>query len=213
MRLTLHQVVFGLGPGVLGATGNRMGVWTQGCSLPKCPGCCSAHTWRPEEGRSIRVEALLKAARAQVRTPTGLTVSGGEPTDQAEPLTGLIRGFRRFFPGTEVILYSGLRWPVLQARHQALIALLDVVISGPYVRTLRATPLSGSSNQEVRLLTPLARKLYKNWRNWPMHSTQVVSANETRVVTVGIPDTTRMSRAAEKAGVIGVSWGLTRGSR
>ena len=206
MNLKLHQLAFGLRGGVLGATANRMGVWTQGCSLPKCPGCTSIHTWSSDGGTSHSVDTLLAIARAMPQTPSGLTISGGEPSDQAPAVTALIRGFRELFPEAEVVLYSGLRWPVLSTRHPELVALLDVAVTGPYVRTLEATPLAGSSNQEVVLLTALAERLYRDWPHWPKNVLQIGRGENNRVVTVGIPDTPRMSRAAQEAKVTDVTW-------
>lgn len=203
-RLAIHQLAFGLAHGVLGATANRMGVWTQGCSLRHCPGCCSRTTWGADQGRWMNIETLVGLARAQSRPPSGLTVSGGEPTDQAPALAGLLTTFRAAFPAAEVVLYSGLRWPTLATRHGALLDLVDVVVAGPYVRTLPATPLAGSSNQEVRLLTPLAERLYRGWKEWPKHPLQVGGSN--RLVTVGIPDTSRMDQAVAALGMGGRSW-------
>ena len=187
MLLRLNQVVFGLGRGVLGASSNRMGVWTQGCSLRKCPGCSSTHTWSPDGGKTVSVESLLRLARSQALAPSGLTVSGGEPTDQAEGITAL-------------------HWPVLAKRFPALVARLDVAVTGPFVRTLEATPLTGSSNQVVHLLTPLAEQLYYDWQDWSRHAMQVGYAKAEQLVTVGIPHTPRMARAALQVGAIDVTW-------
>lgn len=206
MFLRLNQVVFGLGPGVLGASANRMGVWTQGCSLRKCPGCSSTHTWPSTGGKRVTVEALLRLAHAQASPPSGLTVSGGEPTDQVEAVTALITGFRETFTGTEVVLYTGLNWPVLTRRFPDLSALLDVAVTGPFVRTREASPLAGSNNQEVHLLTPLAKRLYREWQEWPRHTLQIGHAQAEELVTVGIPHTPRMARAARQVGAISVTW-------
>lgn len=206
MLLRLNQVVFGLGRGVLGASTNRMGIWTQGCSLTKCPGCSSTHTWSPDGGKTVSVESLLRLARSQALSPSGLTVSGGEPTDQAEGITVLIAGFRETFPGTEIVLYTALHWPVLVGRFPALVARLDVAVTGPFVRTREATPLTGSSNQVVHLLTPLAEQLYYDWQDWSRHAMQVGYAKAEQLVTVGIPHTPRMARAALQVGAIDVTW-------
>jgi anaerobic ribonucleoside-triphosphate reductase activating protein len=210
--LRLNQIVFGLKRGVLGMSSNRMGVWTQGCSLNKCPGCASVHTWSPESGKSVPVERLLSLALGQARSPTGLTVSGGEPTDQPDGVVALAKGFRSAFPGTEVILYTGLRWSVLEERHPSLVEQLDVAVTGPYVRTLGSLPLAGSSNQEVHLLTDLAKSLYQDWQQLPTHTLQVGSAREGTVVTVGIPHTPRMEFAAESVGAVG-TWQAPNGVR
>lgn len=206
MILRLNQVVFGLARGVLGASPNRMGVWTQGCSLTKCPGCSSTHTWSPIEGNAVKVESLLGLARLQAPPPSGVTVSGGEPTDQAEGVTAFIAGFREYFPGTEVVLYTGLCWPLLTERFPALVALLDVAVTGPYVLSREATALAGSSNQEVKLLSPLAERLYRGWQDWPRHALQVGHTKANQVVTVGIPHTPRMASAAQRTGAVAVTW-------
>lgn len=208
MNILINQVVFGLKKGVLGMTNNRMGVWTQGCSLNKCPGCTSVHTWSPSGGKAISVERLLWLAGQQSATPTGLTISGGEPTDHADGVVALITGFRSAFPGAEVILYSGLRWPVLTARHSALVDRLDVAVTGPYVRSQDPLPLAGSSNQEVHLLSDLAKRLYQDWRQLPLHALQIGSSRDGNVVTVGIPHTPRMAQAAKGVGAVG-SWQAT----
>jgi len=209
MKLQVNQIAFGLGPGVLGATANRMGVWTQGCSLIKCPGCASRHSWPGNGGKVMSIEALIRLARQQPTRPSGLTVSGGEPTDQPASVMALIDGFQRTFPEGEVVLYTGLPWRTLTARHPLLVALLDVAVTGPYVRALEPTPMAGSSNQEVHLLTPLAERLYRDWRNWPIHALQVGRGAGDQVVTVGIPDIPRMEMAAQQAGGTEASWNKT----
>lgn len=201
----MNEVAFGLARYVLGASAGRMGVWTQGCSLRKCPGCTSAHTWAADGGRTVDVRMLMKLARAQRRPPTGLTISGGEPTDQRTAVVTLVESFRDAFPGTEVVLYTGLRWSVIASRHARLVELVDVAVTGPFARTSAPTPLAGSANQEVKLLTPLARELYADWERWPRHMLQV-SASRSGVLTVGIPDTRRMASAADATGASQVSW-------
>lgn len=206
MNLRVNQIAFGLGEGVLGASPCRMGVWTQGCSLRKCPGCSSRHTWARTGGIVVGTDALLRLAQRQATPPSGLTVSGGEPTDQAEGVTALMSGFRTVFLGAEVILYTGLSWPDLAERHPALVALLDVAVTGPFQREREATALAGSDNQELVLLTPLARRLYCNWRAWPRHVLQVGQSAGEQLVTVGIPDTARMDHAAEQIGATATTW-------
>jgi len=211
--LRLHQVVFGLGQGVLGASDNRMGLWTQGCSLPKCRGCTSMHTWSPTGGRLVAIASLLKLVGTQACPPQGLTVSGGEPTDQAAGLTAFIAGFRQRLPGAEVVLYTGLPWIRLTQRFPDLVALLDVAVAGPYVRTRAATALAGSSNQKVVLLTPLARRLYEGWQDWPRHRLQVGVVGGNQLLTLGIPDTSGMALAARQVDAVAVSWDKGAGEK
>jgi anaerobic ribonucleoside-triphosphate reductase activating protein len=203
--LNINQVAFGLKKHVLGATESRMGVWVQGCSL-SCSGCSSVHTWAPRKGKKISIDSLLRLAKMQKTKPTGLIISGGEPANQADMLTEFIRAFREAFPSSEVILFTGLSWKDFHKEHRQLKNLLDVVVAGPYDQTLPATPLAGSSNQEIKLLTPLAKDLYRDWKSWPMHIQQISAIDPGSVTTVGIPDTYRMAQAADELSVAKVTW-------
>lgn len=203
--LNLSQVAFGLDRYVLGATDSRMGVWVQGCSLA-CTGCASLHTWAPSRGKWARIDRLIQLAQQQGIPPTGLTISGGEPTAQSVAVLGLVRAFRAAYPSTEVILYTGLSWDQFRDEHEQLMACLDVVVAGPYDNRFPPTSLSGSANQQVRLLTALGRRLYSDWRTWPIHTQQVAASSANSVVTVGIPDTPRMTRAADTTSARRVTW-------
>ena len=192
--LRINNMVHGLQPGVLGATGNRLQITLQGCSHTKCPGCTSPHTHDAAGGRAVPVTRLLSWMQSLPRVG-GLTVSGGEPTDQADALAHLLKQFRTRFSHAEVVLYSALLWPKLQRNHAHLIELCDVVVAGPYVASLPPTPLAGSANQTVHLLTPMAERLYAGWKSWPLHRVQVGQLPQAhKVLMVGIP-----SRAMSKA--------------
>lgn len=211
--MRLRQVAFGLARGVLGASADGVGVWAWDCNLA-CPGCSSTHTWEAgseADAHWVSIDVLLQLAAS--RNAQRLVISGGEPTLQAPAATALASGFKAMFPDhREVVLYSGLRWPVLKAQFPELVASVDVVVAGPYVQGLPANALAGSSNQEVILLTPLAQELYAGWESWPVHQLQVASqttANgDTELITVGIPDNDRLTRATEQLAqpVQQVSW-------
>lgn len=193
--LRVNNIVHGLQPGVLGATANRVQITLQGCSHTKCPGCTSPHTHDAAGGRAVPVTRLLNWMRSLPQVG-GLTVSGGEPTDQAAALTYLIKEFHNTFPDAEVVLYSALLWSRLKRQCVQLIELCDVVVAGPYVANLPPTSLAGSSNQTLHLLTPKAVQLYAGWENWPLHRVQVGNLpKDKKVLMVGIPSRA-MSNAA-----------------
>ena len=86
----LHAPVTVLGPG------RRIGLWLQGCSI-HCKGCVSTDTWDFDPRRSMTVDDVLAWCRAAVARAaaageqiTGLTISGGEPFDQADGLRVLV---------------------------------------------------------------------------------------------------------------------------
>ena len=201
-RLHLRQLAFGLQAGVLGAAPHRMAIWTYGCDLG-CPACSSAQTWQADSAADahwVPIQAIL--ALAVEHGVNGLVISGGEPTLQAPAVTELARGFKRIFPDKEVVLYTGLRFEPLSARFPALVESVDVAVTGPYIEALPPTPLAGSSNQRVNLLTPLAKRPFNGWESWPLHHLQIAAEiptnnGQTEIVTVGIPHTQRLEKALQ----------------
>jgi anaerobic ribonucleoside-triphosphate reductase activating protein len=166
--------------------GRRLGVWTQGCHIG-CPGCVSPHTHEPRSGRAVKPAQLLDWLLKTNCAVDGLTISGGEPTEQADAVLELIAAFRSQFPACDVLLYSGLTWRRLRSRHSQLVEVCDVVVAGPYVQHLPPRALRGSSNQTVHLLTAFARERYADFERWPVHTQQVNISSE-RITTVGIPN-------------------------
>lgn len=185
--LRLNAAAHGLQRGVLGATDHRVMLTLQGCSHTKCPGCTSPHTWDANAGRLVSVSGLIKWMKSLHRVD-GLTITGGEPTDQAAALSDLLQRFRGAFSDAEVVLYSALLWPRLQKQHASLLAMCDMVVAGPYLAALMPTPLAGSANQTVHLLTPLAERLYAGWEGWPLHRVMVSATQRPeQALMVGIP--------------------------
>ncbi len=201
-HIHLRQLAFGLAAGVLGAAPNRMAIWTYGCNRG-CAGCSSAHTWQKEaatEAHWVSITALLQLARQ--RNVQGLTISGGEPVLQATAITNFARRFKLLLPEKEIVLYTGLRFDSLCIRAPELVKTVDVVIAGPYVQSLPPTALAGSNNQEVKLLTPLAQRLFAGWQSWPRAPLQVSSHSSSdghsQLITVGIPDNRQLTLATQQ---------------
>jgi len=94
----------------------------------------------------------------------GVTISGGEPTDQPDALAYLLDGidvWRRDRPRLlDVLVYTGRDADDADARVPRLLG-ADVLVSGPYERDSAAgTALRGSSNQVVDARTDLGRRRY-----------------------------------------------------
>ena len=83
----VHFPITTLGPG------KRLGIWMQGCSI-HCPGCISADTWAVGKG-VIELEHLLTSIESWLPNADGVTISGGEPFDQFQPLLALLQSLRR----------------------------------------------------------------------------------------------------------------------
>lgn len=132
--------------------GWRSVVWVQGCSLG-CTGCFNPLTHAREGGEWIAIEALMGRIRAA--GTEGLTISGGEPLQQAEAVVALLEAARGI--GLSTLVFTGFAWAEIQRLPLAgrLLAAADVIVAGRYVAEQRvASGLRGSENKTVHLLTP-----------------------------------------------------------
>jgi len=131
----------------------RYALWLQGCSL-RCPGCCNPEMLPPEGGALLGVPALLAEIQA-VPGIEGVTLLGGEPFEQAEPLADLARGVRR--AGLGVMAFSGYTLDELRARPSCgpLLAEIDLLVDGRYLAACRSARrrFVGSDNQRVHFLS------------------------------------------------------------
>jgi anaerobic ribonucleoside-triphosphate reductase activating protein len=135
--------------------GTRAAIWVQGCPL-HCAGCL-APKWIPfVPATQLTIEEVLQ--KLDLDVINGLTISGGEPMEQAAGLAALVRVARQK-KQLDLICFTGYRYERLlknPPNHGVaeLLAQVDVLIDGPYVQSLNnSIGLRGSSNQRVNHLT------------------------------------------------------------
>lgn len=153
--------IHSLGPG------ERIGLWTQGCSK-HCDGCVSLDL-QPFGGRDIPEETLaqLIIQTASLRGCTGLTISGGDPFEQPSALLALLRAVRKVFD--DILVYTGFTLEEIQngiAFEDGKLCLdyIDVLIDGRYQKELNKPTcvLRGSLNQTIHFFNKdLAKKYYQ----------------------------------------------------
>ena len=143
----VHFPVTALGPG------RRLGIWMQGCSI-RCPGCISADTWA--EGRGVvALASLIESLEPWLTEADGITISGGEPFDQANALSELLAAVRSR-TAADILVYSGYAFEMIAPHVLLMHGLIDVLISDPYLVDAPQTfALRGSDNQRLHALTPL----------------------------------------------------------
>jgi anaerobic ribonucleoside-triphosphate reductase activating protein len=132
--------------------GWRSVVWVQGCSLG-CPGCFNPQTHsREEAGETLEVAEVMQ--RILAAGTEGLTISGGEPLQQAEAVVTLLEEARA--AGLSTLLFTGFAWEEVQRLPLAsrILGCVDVMVAGRYMTEQRvAEGLLGSANQTVHLLS------------------------------------------------------------
>lgn len=131
--------------------GLRFSVFAQGCPH-RCPGCQNPQTWPRGGGRLFTVAQVLDRIVAN-RLVKGVTFSGGDPFFQPKPFALMARSLRD--SGYEVACYTGWTFEQLLASDDpyvlALLCMLDVLVDGPFLQSLKSYDLKfrGSSNQRA----------------------------------------------------------------
>jgi len=96
----------------------------------------------------------------------GVTISGGEPFDQAPALKVLLQALIAWRSAEgldfDLLCYSGYPLATLRQKHPQILALLDAIIAEPFIEKLPQTHIwRGSSNQSMTLLTARARDQFQ----------------------------------------------------
>lgn len=136
--------------------GERAAVWVQGCPI-HCEGCATPELWDPAGGEEVEVGDLAERVLATGGLE-GITLTGGEPFEQASSLAALLRLIRP--AGLSVVTFSGYTFERLRAGEDPawadLLSLTDLLLDGPFQQENfdLSRPWVGSSNQGFRFLTP-----------------------------------------------------------
>jgi anaerobic ribonucleoside-triphosphate reductase activating protein len=150
--LNVHDVLvvsYANGPGP------RAVIWVQGCSK-RCPGCSNplTHSHRPHV---LFAPERLAESILTIPTIEGLTVTGGEPLEQAAAVCRLCQLVRK--SGLTVMVFTGWEYEsICQSSDRwvrDLLGQIDILVDGPFIKCLSDKNLlwRGSSNQQIRFLT------------------------------------------------------------
>lgn len=170
--------------------GSRLVVWVQGCDLA-CVGCASVDTWDRAGGREVGVTELSELVSSEIRARSldGITLTGGEPTDQALALTRVIRAVRSTTPDqhVDVLLFTGRTLTSARRLAPALVGAADCVVAGPYRPDRTGTGrLLASSNQSISYASEAARGRYESWLADDTARLQL-AADDRDLYIVGLP--------------------------
>jgi anaerobic ribonucleoside-triphosphate reductase activating protein len=134
--------------------GRRFVVWVQGCTLG-CPGCFNPATFPKDGGIEIQIDLLADQILSQRDILDGVTISGGEPLQQIQALSGLLVTIKKYSQ-LSVLVFSGFTWAEIQRipHARAFLAAVDVLLAGRYQADKRiARGLLGSSNKTAYFLS------------------------------------------------------------
>ena len=130
-------------------TGLRTSIYAAGCAR-RCPGCHNPQSWDFGAGRLMSTEEIMDIIKADPFAD--VTFSGGDPMYQADGFAELAAAIKRDTDKT-IWCYTGFTFEELLAdetKHR-LLSLIDVLVDGPFVQSLRNLdlPFRGSSNQRI----------------------------------------------------------------
>ena len=182
--IRVHKVVES---SIASGPGRRLLLVLQGCSLG-CPDCLVPETHSNKRGREESVAFLVQYILS-IQGIQGITITGGEPMEQAQALLQLIQGIRES-SNLSVFLYTGHEINELQSHgtraQLQLILAVDILCDGPYMIDL-ATQKNlwrGSSNQKIYAFSDKGRNEIKEYSQ-PMQMTLQATPDDWQIV--GIP--------------------------
>lgn len=110
--------------------GKRGALWFQGCRL-KCAGCWNPEMFSVRSGSEISIEAMV--GEISTWRVEGVTLTGGEPLDQAEalaPFLALLKEQVRLPKG--ILLLTGYELSHVKENFGNILGGVDMVLAGPY---------------------------------------------------------------------------------
>ena len=137
---------------IVDGVGIRYTIFTQGCPH-NCKGCHNPQTHDYTKGYYQTVESLFQEIKLNPLL-RGITLSGGEPFSQAQPLIELVKRVKEI--GKDVWAYSGYTYEELQNGATScsieLLELIDVLVDGQFQLDKRDLTLKFKGNKNQRII-------------------------------------------------------------
>jgi anaerobic ribonucleoside-triphosphate reductase activating protein len=142
-----------LGESIVDGPGIRFTIFTQGCKH-HCPGCHNPQTHDFSGGKPVSVESVLEQIRKNPLLD-GITLSGGEPFEQAEACSELAKAVHAM--KLNVMTYSGYTFEELMSgiidNHgwRDLLQETEILVDGRFEQARKSLLLKfrGSANQRL----------------------------------------------------------------
>lgn len=184
--MIIDQIIYpveSLGPG------KRVAIWLVGCKH-RCKGCSNPELWEPNGQASICPRELFQAILriAEENPVDGITITGGEPFDQAEELLELVSLLHHLT--ADILVFSGYYHKELISDPvaKAILEKIAVLVDGPYIEDLnKCLPLRGSSNQHILLFDKDLKSEYDRYLATKERRIQNFYFDD-QIVSVGIHD-------------------------
>lgn len=115
-----------------------------------CPGCHNKDLQNKNYGQEIKLDELLNIL---LESDNHLTLSGGEPMEQAYNLALLVHEYKKYRPNNNIWVYSGYTFEqIIQDEDKlTLLKQCDILVDGKFEIDKKSLNLKfkGSSNQRI----------------------------------------------------------------
>ena len=144
--------------------GRRIAIWTIGCER-RCFGCSNPELQAFDSSKNISLDLILNIILSYKDKIDGVTITGGEPFLQKDPLLTLLKELKS--NGIEdILVYTGNTLNELKdmrdKKVDEILKNIDVLIDGHYVEELNDNKgIRGSSNQKVHVFNSNLKEKYK----------------------------------------------------
>lgn len=129
--------------------GFRTSIYCAGCPNA-CPGCHNPQSWDIRRGEPTSVEDIMREIESDPFA--NVTFTGGDPMYQAEGFIELAKAIRER-TDKDIWCFTGFTYESLlrHEKQRELLGMIDVLVDGPFVKSLRDEELifRGSSNQRL----------------------------------------------------------------
>lgn len=131
-------------------TGLRSVLFLSGCPH-HCKACQNVEMQSTDYGDRVSIESIWKRIEKNAPLIDGITLSGGEPFEQAAALLPLVQKVKA--SGLTIWCYTGYLYEDLlkDADQSKLLAYIDVLVDGPFILEQHDEhlKLKGSTNQRI----------------------------------------------------------------
>lgn len=162
--------------------GKRIGIWFCGCSHG-CKGCSNPELWQKQEKYKISTDLALKLIHqiSDRNLVNGFTITGGEPMEQSEDLSFLLKELKMI--SNDILVYTGFKIEELTEKQ---LNNISVLIDGKYLEELNNNSLlRGSSNQRIHILEKEQKNKYEIYLRTETNKIQNFTSND-GIISVGI---------------------------
>ena len=162
----------------------RFVIWVHGCCFD-CEGCLAENT---KNGSYTETDIHTLAEYILSCDVEGITISGGEPFLQAEPLTALITEIKKV-KNIGVIIYSGFTLTELYDNPvcEKLLSMTDILIDGRYVKSLDdGRAYIGSANQQLYYLSERYKTIGQAYYTAAKRRAEIKFTRD-RAILIGVP--------------------------